>query len=465
MSLGDRGSFDVSEYLGLHPDIFEIPGRGAFINNNPGASILGAIPYAVFRPAIDRLVERVRLQRAALPEDNRTYNSVYPLAREFYQKARARGLDVKFGLAAGVMQAFLMAPLSAVSAVVMFVVLSHLAGSPRWALALSLLYAFATPVFYRTAQMNQNLLLGHFSFFAFFLLWKPWDKALRPSWMSFFLAGLLSGWTVVLDYSGIIPFTLLGAYALHRASPRLPGLNSIPVLLSFSCGAFLSLSVLLFYQWSCFGSPLHPAQHFMPATEYTGYGYRGIDWPHLDLLRETAFGMRYGLFTSAPLLLLSFFAPVWLRHRFPRLGTRELGFIILFTAGSFIFCAMNQYGRLQFNTGVRYIVPVTPFLFLLTANVLFRMPIRWAAAAGVIGTFWSWSLAMYRDVEQGSGVIEAPLHVATEGFRFPWLQTIEKMGYVPAGVWEIPLLGFAGFLVFLVWRGNTWIRNFPKYGD
>jgi len=44
LSLGDHFSFDVSEYLGLHSDIFELPGKGAFINNNPGASILGALP-------------------------------------------------------------------------------------------------------------------------------------------------------------------------------------------------------------------------------------------------------------------------------------------------------------------------------------------------------------------------------------------------------------------------------------
>ena len=46
LSLGDHLSLDVSEYAGLHPDIFTVPGRGAYINNNPGASLLGAIPYA-----------------------------------------------------------------------------------------------------------------------------------------------------------------------------------------------------------------------------------------------------------------------------------------------------------------------------------------------------------------------------------------------------------------------------------
>src|SRR4030042_5554731 len=110
LSLGDHLSFDVSEYQDLHPfDIFEIPGRGAFINNNPGASILGAIPYTLSRPIIDRVVERVKRTRASSPGPIREYNSIYPLAREFYQKTRAKGLDIKLGLAASVMQAFLMA--------------------------------------------------------------------------------------------------------------------------------------------------------------------------------------------------------------------------------------------------------------------------------------------------------------------------------------------------------------------
>ena len=56
MSLGERMSVRVDEYLGLHPDLFEIPERGSYINNNPGASILGALPYAAARPAISCLL-------------------------------------------------------------------------------------------------------------------------------------------------------------------------------------------------------------------------------------------------------------------------------------------------------------------------------------------------------------------------------------------------------------------------
>ena len=181
LSLGDHLSFDVSQYVGLHPDIFEAPGRGAFINNNPGASILGAIPYALARPVLDRIVEHERRARAASPRAApREYATIYPMVQEFYRKARERGLDVIFGLAAGVMQAFCMAPLSASSAVVMFFILARLTSSLRAALLLALLYAFATPVFYRTAQLNQNLLVGHCAFFALVLLWRPWDDPARP---------------------------------------------------------------------------------------------------------------------------------------------------------------------------------------------------------------------------------------------------------------------------------------------
>jgi len=95
ITLGESLSADVSDFVGLHPDIFELPGRGAFINNNPGASILGAIPYALVHPLVDRAVALVQQARAAGGQPEPEYDSPYPLAREFYREARARGLDVK----------------------------------------------------------------------------------------------------------------------------------------------------------------------------------------------------------------------------------------------------------------------------------------------------------------------------------------------------------------------------------
>lgn len=454
LSLGDRMSFDVSEYNGLHPDIFEMPGRGVFINNNPGASVMGAVPYLIFRPAVDAVVVRINAGRATDPNaQSQQYDSIYPMAREFYQRARERGFDIKFGLAAAITQGFVMVPLSALSVVMMYWVLLHLTGRPRAAVLLAMLYAFATPVFYRTAQLNQNLLLAHFAFFAFVLLWRPTPTTERQKTPFYFLAGLCAGWTVVLDYSGVVALAAISGYALARWLAVPAEERSIAQLGRFAAGVAICGAMLMGYQWSSFGHPILPAQSYMPPANFTDAGYRGFSLPSLDLLVDTAFSPRFGLFTSAPLLLLALYAPAWLRKRTSLLERPELFFVIAFVALFFVFCAANQYGRMQFNTGVRHIVPVVPFVFLLAASVLVRMPAVLAAIAGAGSTYWMWCLVMYRDVEQGLGIIEAVKHVTFEGFQLPWLMTLERMGYVKDAS-AIPILLITGVLIWIIWNVN-----------
>ncbi|MFB3903299.1 MAG: hypothetical protein ACE15E_07590 [Acidobacteriota bacterium] len=450
LSLGDHLSFDVSEYAGMHPDIFELPGRGAFINNNPGASILAAVPYAVFRPAIDLTVKRVRERRDRAPRVSAKYKTIYPMAQDFYREARARGFDVKFGLAAAVMHSLLMAPLSALSVVLMFTTLRTVTGNRLPALLSALLYAFATPVFYRTAQLNHNLLLAHFAFFAFLLLWRPGRRPGDGQRPRYFLAGLLAGWTVVFDYSGVVALLALAAYALVRRFQLSESLKSRSDLPWFTAGVLLSLMVLLGYQWACFGNPIYPAQHYMPVTPLSPNGYQGIDWPSVRLLWETAFSARFGLFTSAPLLLLALVPWAWTIAR-RMIGSLQTLFVLCFVLGFFVFCAMNQYGLLQFNTGVRHVVPVVPFLFLLVPGILTRLPAWIAATVSILATYWSWCLAMYRDVEQGRGIIESIIQVTLSGPRLPWAKTLEGMGYLPSQVPILPLFFLAAVTIWLIW--------------
>ena len=464
LTLGDHLSFDVSEYAGLHPDIFEIPGRGSFINNNPGASILGAIPYALARPVTDRIVEYVQRRRAASPDSAPPeYDTVYPMAREFYREARARGLDVKLGLAAAIMQSLCMAPLSALGAVVMFYVLLNLTGSPRQSVLLAVLYSVATPVLYRTAQLNQNMLVADFALFGFALLWRPWDDPVSPRRPRYLLAGLCSGWAVVLDYSGLVVLLGLSLYGLARRASLPAALKSRADILYFCGGVAFCAAVLMAYQWSCFGSPFYPAQQYMPAVSYTGYGLRGFDWPHLDLFWQTAFDARFGLFTSAPLLLLALYVPGWFGKGASLIGRREAWFILIFSVAFFLFCSANQYGRMQFNSGVRHIVPVVPFLFLVVAGMILRLPRIIAVVVGVVSAYWSWCLAMYRDVELGRGIIESPIHITLGGPRLPWLVTLEKMGYVQTGLLTLAVLASCTAMLWLLWTiGKRGRRVIPQ---
>lgn len=448
LSLADHQSFDVSEYAGLHADIFMLEGRGTYINNNPGASILGAIPYAIFRPVTDRIVERVQKNRAENPSaDTAKFDTIYPLAQEFYRKSREKGFDVKFGLAAAITQAFVMSPLSALAVVVMFWLLIALTDDIKKSVFLALLFAFATPVFYRTAQLNQNLLLAHFALFSFAMLWRPWKFNAKPL---HFFAGLFAGWTVVLDYSGLVAVAVLSGYALSIWLSVPKDEREIHDLIKFAAGVSICAFLLMAYQWICFGNPIFPAQTYMPPANFTDLGYRGFAFPQVDLLVETAFSIRYGLFTSAPILLLALVAPLWLSGRTRLLGRRELVFIAAFVGLFFIFCAANQYGRMQFNTGVRHIVPVVPFVFLLAASVLLKMPRVVAVTIGILAVYWSWCLAMYRDVEQGFGVFEAIKNITLEGFRLPWLTTLERMGFVQNAS-AIPLFLLCAGVIWALW--------------
>ncbi len=465
LSLGDHLSFDVTEYAGLHPDIFEMPGRGTFINNNPGASIIGAIPYTLLRPITDRIIMRVQTGRANQPQaEQPKFDTIYPMAQEFYQKSREKGLDVKFGLAAAITQALATAPISAFGAVVIFWVFLALTGNRRTSALLALLYAFATPIFYRTAQLNQNVLLADFALFAFALLWRPSkidDDQKKPF---YFLAGLCCGWTVVLDYSGLVAVAALSGYAVARWLSTTREERKISDVVRFASGVVICGLALMTYQYSSFGNPMLPAQSYMPMANFTEMGYRGFSLPQLDLLFETAFGIRYGLFTSAPILLLAFAVPIWLRKSSGFFHRRELGFIVAFIVLFFVFCSANQYGRMQFNTGVRHIVPVVPFMFLLAGNVLVKMPRIPAVLIALVATYWSWCLVMYRDVEQGFGIFESIKHITLEGFRLPWLTTLERMGFVN-GSFALPILLISAILILLIWSVGSKSKISESLGE
>ena len=439
LAIGDHLSFRVDEYGGLHHDLFETPGRGWHIGNNPGASMLGAIPYAAARPVIDRIVEHVNRTRAASGlAGPPAYESPWAPARKFYAEAWRRGLDVKFGLGAFVMHAFCMAPLSALSVVVMFFLLRRMMEEDQRALWFSLLYAFGTPLFFRTGYLNQNMLVGHCILGAFAAL------TLLEGRRAALIAGFLGGFSLLLDYSGAVA---LGCLFLYAAMLRRE--YAVP----YAAAAAPPVFLLWFYQWASFGHPFYPGQHYMPPVEWIDKGYQGVSGPQFELLWMLAFDYRFGLFVSCPLLLAAAAAPL-LRQSLLR--TRELRLLLLLFVLFWTFFSTVNYTRLQYNTGVRYMAPMIPVLFLPAAAALSRLP-RWALyCVSVAALGQAWCMAMYRDVERGFGVLDPVLHVLLGGFQLPALTTLNRMNLgleaLAGGVSPLPLFALTGALVYGIWR-------------
>jgi len=453
VALGERLTLRVDPYLGLHPDLFPIEGRGAYIDSNPGASIVGAIPYALARPLIAGLFAlRPELAR---PKPPTTYDDPRPNRTRFMNEMRARGLDVKLALAAFATQLGLMAPLGALAAVAMFLFLRMRLGDDRRALGFALLYAFATPVFFRSAFLNQNALLAHAVLFAWVAV--GWPGATAPEerdrrWLG---AGALLGFGLLCDYSAAPLALVFGSWALWEgwASGGLP----MAVRRGGACvlGALGPVLLLLGYQWAAFGSPWFPAQHYMPATALSVRGWNGFTVPSPELLWQNLFDVRFGLFAFCPLLLAALAAP-FARRPPGTLPRHELAFAFLGVAALWIFCSAIQFAHLQFNTGVRYMVPAVPLLFVVLVPVLLALP-RWAVVVLVAPTLLiSWAVSMMRE-----DVATSIRLLVTEGPTVPLLTVLRKTAaaYAPSlaeGGVLLPLAVYAGvgLLVWLIWRSH-----------
>ena len=89
---------------------------------------------------------------------------------------------------------------------------------------------------------------------------------------------------------------------------------------------------------------------------------------------------------------------------------------------------------------------------LIRAGVLLRLPRTLAIILGVVTTYWSLCLAMYRDVEQAGGVFDSLVHITLEGPRLPWLATLQNLGMVSNRSLAIALLLASAIVIWLIWN-------------
>lgn len=456
LSIGDHLSFRVDEYANMHPDLFEKKGYGWHIGNNPGASMLAAIPYVLARPIIDHVVERIQRERLASGmTEPPLYDTPWPMAKDFYKEAWRRGLDIKFGLAAFVMHFLCMAPSSALGVVIIFFLLRVLFRSDKKACLLALLYAFGTPVFFRTGFLNHNMMLGHIAFMGFMVMWNPAESTRWSSTTRFFLGGLSGGAALLFDYSGSILLLGLFFYGIIKRMQSHPLQDVFRHGSWYVVGTLAPVFVLWFYQWKSFGNPFLPGQHWMPPVEWIELGYQGYGWPQLKLLLMLAFDHRFGFFLSSPIMLLAILIAFYNRKKRRVLPTTEMAFLLVLFVAFWVFFSGSNYTRLQFNTGIRYMVPMFPFMFVLASVVLVRLPRLAIYLVAVISITESWCLAMVRDVESGPGLLNPILHVFLGGFKLPWLTTLSRMNlferFFKTGVSPLPFFCLTAVVIYGIW--------------
>ncbi len=454
-SIAERGTFALDEYLGIHPDLFLHTDGHAYHGANPGISMLAAVPYAIARPLTDRIVARELSTREAQPSAQAEYDDPREARRKFYGTVRARGWDVKFGLISLITMIACMAPLSALVGTVFFQVLRGLGAGLITALTGTGLYAFGTPVFLRTGYLNQNMAVAVAGFIAFALLWNPGTWC-RWSWRArWIIAGALCGFALLCDYSGGLMIPIIGSYALWGRWQEAGRSEAWRGAAMFALGLTPPILLLWFYQWAAFGFPFWPPQHYMPPIEWSDLGYQGVTGPQADLLTMLLLDPRFGLLVVMPLSLLAVAAP-WVnrRGRGP-LPQVEIWVMLLVSIAYILFFSMIHYTRLQYITGLRYLIPVVPFLALAALSVLARLPRVIALSVVFVSVMVNWGLAMGRFQEQEASILETLARVYLHGLQLPALTTLSKMApqYLGAAQAISPTAAFLGtaVIVALIW--------------
>jgi hypothetical protein len=451
-SLIAHGTFQLDEYAGFHSDIFQHQDGHWYINNNVATSVVAAVPLLVFNPALDALEARSksRLAQSDGPPDT-TYRTKYPLRRRFFRLVKERGLDLRFGGAAFATSIFFMAPLSSLFVVLMFRILRQRGVTNNRALWLALLFAFATPVFFRTAHLNHNMFVMYVTFAAFDLLWVRPEQKFPLSLGHRIGSGFLAGLSLAFDYSGVISLLALYGYLwivrLSTASWLRSGVESI----GFVAGSMPAVGFLLWSQWVMFGNPFLPAQYWMPRVNYTDTGWRGFDWPAVDLFMRNLFDPAYGMFVFAPILLVGLIPARWYPAETLLVPRREGRFVLIYSVLFLAFCASNQYARMQWNTGFRMLLPIVPFVYLAASEHLARLPPNWLAALSVPCVLHCWVLSMVRD-----DAVESWRRVVSEGIQLPWLTVLRQTSRVETWLLEGPLLpivilAVCGLMIVGIW--------------
>lgn len=451
-SIIDDFSFKVDKYLGFHPDIFLHKDGHAYIGNSVAGSVVAAIPLFIFKPVLDFLENYGKKQVAQEAGDlNTKYRIDKPNRQKFYKLVKENGLHLKFGAATAITSVFLMAPLSALFVLLIFNILLKRGISLRRSIWFSFLFGFATPIFFRTAHLNHNMFVMYVVFLSFYLLWSP-EKRESISTGKKFWAGFLAGCGLAFDYSGVIPLVALFGYLFFTRFSHSSFKKAFVESMPFIVGAIPPVLFLLYSQWVMYGNPFLPGQYWMPEVNYTDKGWRGFSFPTLDLYFLNLFDPAYGMFMFAPLLIVGFIPIYFFHMKKLILPKAERRFVAIYVFLFLTFCAANQYSRMQFNTGFRYLLPVVPFVFLAACDYLKKLSWKWLMIISIPVLIHSWVLSMARESVFDSWSIF--LH---KGIQLPWLTALKLTSPPNHPVFSNPLLApaillFTGVVIFLVWK-------------
>lgn len=228
----------------------------------------------------------------------------------------------------------------------------------------TLAYALGTLAFPFSTVFYGHQLAAASALAALFILLRMKDGRWPESFHLLLLSGLLAGFSLLSDFPAGIILVLLGAYSLVILRKKIG-------ILTWLIGAAIPVGFLLYYNYTCFGSPFTSSYSLHQTYSHTG-GFLGITRPRLDALWGITFSPYRGVFYQAPVLL--FAIPGFYFFYRSKENRPEFYLSLLAVLGFFFFNAGYAYWDGVGSVGARFLIPALPFLALSLARPARKWP-------------------------------------------------------------------------------------------
>jgi hypothetical protein len=238
--------------------------------------------------------------------------------------------------------------------------------SPATAWGIVLAYGLGTNAgVYASMLINHNLTaMAHFA--AFYALWRGGRR-------SALIAGLASGFGVLLEMPTIILFAALGISAVVLAPSR----ERLRAAALFAAGALPMAAILLAYNWTCFGNPLVVSYMRDQKILSPEGGRAAISPPSAVALFGLFASPSRGLFFHSPWMLLAIGGAFAMRRLSAAREQRLLAGMLAGCAALALFISGFLYWHGSATAGPRYLIATYPYLATLAALTLEHASARW----------------------------------------------------------------------------------------
>lgn len=355
-----------------------------YCDKAPGASMLAAVPYAIFygvRRWVGAELPGVRVIPLD-PRDAASGRAPEPEARGpgdrlVYNRAHRLGLWIAGLGSVGV--------ISVVGAIALWLLaMRQTAGRVPAATACALAYGLATPAFPYSTALYGHQLCGALVLVAFAatVLPRPGNGDRGTA----LVTGAALGLAVATEYPAAIAAVVLGILWIVRHGPR-----CVPWIAAGALGPALLLAA---YHLAAFGHPLRTGYDYVWLSEFAeGMRVRyGIGTPDPRVVLEILFGSYRGLFYLSPVLLLASWGLV--AQLDPKSRNAALGRapIVAAIAIAIAFVLLNA-GYYMWDGGAaigpRHVVPMLGLLALGFAPAIATVPrafavLAWLSAAQML---------------------------------------------------------------------------------